>query len=532
MLPSRSLISTFAQALALAAVLIAVGWGLQRVSWRWDLTEDRLYTLNQTSLDLVDQLESPLEIRLLLSGSLPPRLRAVAEHIRAMVDQYAAHGGDRVRVIEVDPDGDDALVAELKRQGIAKTNVNLTDNDRVEMREIWFGMTLTYEGRTEKFPSMGAIENLEYDISGAILRLLQPEHLTVALVGPAFSYGQGTHLFTPEGNMKRACAELAMLYDVRFVPIVSGQPLELEGVSAVFAWGLHYFEETHLYQLDQYMMQGFPVTLLVSGVDVDPVFASASPRGEVLADRYLAHWGLRVGRDLVSDYRCTKVKYTATRPPVLKDYYLFPELLAELGGLGREFAAHRDLSSLVVPWPCSLTLTGEVDLASRVIGQTSDQAWLQKEPFVLDPANLPGPTEFSTFPIGYEISGRPRSFFAGPPEGYSSETAHLSEGPFNRVLVWSSEHMLTQVRQGSTLVWLSQTANYMTKNHLLAGIDRREQAFRPIRTMDADRRASLRWQSVLYAPAIVLGFVLLRGMMRRSRSVDAYRAANDEADAR
>ena len=71
--------------------LVLVNIPVQWVVARWDLTEDKRYTLSEPMKELIGSLSSPLEITLYLDGELNPgfhRLQQAVEDFVAELDMY------------------------------------------------------------------------------------------------------------------------------------------------------------------------------------------------------------------------------------------------------------------------------------------------------------------------------------------------------------------------------------------------------------------------------------------------------------
>jgi ABC-2 type transport system permease protein len=59
-------------------ILIIVNWLASQVHFRFDLTEDKRYSLNKTTVNLVKNLEDPVQIDVFLKGEFPAGFRKLA----------------------------------------------------------------------------------------------------------------------------------------------------------------------------------------------------------------------------------------------------------------------------------------------------------------------------------------------------------------------------------------------------------------------------------------------------------------------
>ncbi|MBO1319981.1 GldG family protein [Acanthopleuribacter pedis] len=502
--------------LALAGLAAATQW----IPLRWDLTEEGRHTLSDTSRKMVARLEDVLTIEVLVSEAPPAHLRPHLQRLTTLLQQYSQAGGGKVDLVVRHPANEQDLEQELEKRGLKRARVNQVRDDRLEMVELWYALRLRYGEHEEVFADLTQLREPEYQLTAAMLRLTWDGPITIGLVGPPLSYGNGGYAYTEDGNLKTVIQSLSETYAVKVIPVMPGEPLVLDGLDAVFVWGLDRFEPVQHYQFEQWLLAGHPATLLVGGVALDPVYAVAESRAVTDVDSWFDHLGFRVERALVADQSSARVRYTESKPPVLKAYPLFPELKAAGGGLGQEERAHHQINSLVVPWCSPLTQTHPAGVTTNIIGQSSEQAWLQKETYQLDPAKLPGPTQFDQYAIGLKLGGRYNAYFPRP-EHLPAEN-HLARGEHTTLRVWSSEFLLTSIRKAGTLVWVNQTADAMTRQSLTVGIPRRDNAARPLKALTESERKRTRLLSLLAAlllPALI-GTAHL--CYRRLRSVDPY----------
>ncbi len=494
--------------------------GASQIQRRFDLTGDRLYALNQATLDLLARLPGPVEMEVFFSRELPPRFQPVADYVKAQLQQYSDHSGGKLSLSFRDPDNDEEARSRALALGIVETRASVYSGNELQAQNLWFGLGLSYRDQHEVFPSVQSIENLEYDISAALLRLTRTQKAQVTFVGPTYLEGEAV-VFDLDYDMAPIKKALEPLFEVEQVRLTESTALDLSHTDVLIAWSLSHFNETQLYALDQYLLQGRPALLLTSGALVTPNIGLAQVVPQNRADDFFAHLGFEVNRDLVCDNSCTKIKYSNVYPPVFQPYPLFPSLSHAAAGLSAEHETTAGLKKLILPWASSLTVKPDGPLAATVIGRSSEQSWHQTPPFAIDPAKLPGPTSFERYNLGLALTGRPATFFAEPPAGAdpSKHLAHASK-PIS-LLVWGSEHVLTQTRDSAVFPWITQSAAFLAQRNDLAGIDRRENAFRPIRPLTRADQQPYRWLSVTIVPVLLLLAALAREFRRRRRRFPA-----------
>ncbi len=134
--------------LLLLANLVALNLWLAQVNGlRQDITEGRLYSLSDTSRQLVEQLREPLLIRGYFSARNHSLLAPLEPQLRDLMEEYAAVGDGRVRVEFVDPAKHPELEQEaLHRYAIRPTPIQVANRHETTLVNAWFNVLVEYAG--------------------------------------------------------------------------------------------------------------------------------------------------------------------------------------------------------------------------------------------------------------------------------------------------------------------------------------------------------------------------------------------------
>ena len=84
--------------LALAA-LVVVNLSVHYVVVRWDMTDDKRYSISVPTQQLLKELQAPLQVSILLDGELNAgflRLKRATEEMVSEIGVYAGNGGEMV----------------------------------------------------------------------------------------------------------------------------------------------------------------------------------------------------------------------------------------------------------------------------------------------------------------------------------------------------------------------------------------------------------------------------------------------------
>ncbi len=290
----------------------------QIVRFRIDLTEEKRFSVHPATKELLENLDRPLHVDILLTGeNLPGGMRRLQKSIEETVRTFNAYSSENITVSYFDPlSVSDSLQEEfifaLVDYGINPTNVFSNQNAGQQTQLIFPGIlvaddeyetgALILKGERGMSPDQilnTSIENLEYELSNAIRKLVSPEKQAVALI-----IGHGE---LSEDDGFGIVEALDGQNEVFKVPLEQAKSVEdLISFRTIFIVGpKETYTDRELYLLDQYVMQGGNLVVATEGVDVD--LAQAGGEGTFSfpldndLDRLLFRYGVRINKDLIQD---------------------------------------------------------------------------------------------------------------------------------------------------------------------------------------------------------------------------------------
>ena len=131
-------------AFVIANVVLLGAWLHPVQSARADLTEDGVYSLSDTTKNIVSELEEPLVLKGYFSDKTHPILAPLVPQISDILDEYQAMG-DGVEVTVVDPTNDPELEKEaFERYSIKTMPVDFEDKYQVSTLNAYFQVVVAY----------------------------------------------------------------------------------------------------------------------------------------------------------------------------------------------------------------------------------------------------------------------------------------------------------------------------------------------------------------------------------------------------
>ncbi len=411
---------------------------------RLDLTENKLYTLSDGTLSILEDLEEPVNLYLFFSedaSSDLPQIRSYARRVRELMEEFASNSS-KLQVSFIDPapfseEEDRAAAFGLQAVPVGAGGESL-----------YFGVAGTNafdDVQAMPFLQSSKEQFLEYDLAKMVYTLGTPEKRTVGLLTSL----PMTAGFDPATQSMREAwvvyEQLEQLFDVQTVdPAGNELPADMEVLLMVHPREL----STSLqYQIDQFVLGGGhaivfldPFAEIDRGDPNDPMARMSAGSASQLG-RLTEAWG---------------VTFDTTRALGDLQYGIGTANSRHIGilsipaeGLDEDDIVSADLEVV------NMTSAGWFEPAEGAtttlepLVRTSENAApmdASKFRFLTDPATLMDgftPTG-ERYVLGARISGPAASAFDAPPEGFGEET-HLAEAGENgiNVMVFADADMLS-----------------------------------------------------------------------------------------
>ena len=283
--------------------------------YRYDLTEDKRYTLKPATKELLRQLEAPMTIEVLLAGDLPSGFERFRRAIKQTIEEFDVYKPGAINYFFVDPSAaEDAKtrnenIAYLMSQGFEPTRVFDTQDGKQIQKIIFPYVIVRYDGQAAgillfKGAKGGnpnetinmAIENIEFELAVGIQRLANLNRKNIGMV-------RG-HNELDSVHIAGFMGEMVQHFNIKDVSL--NKPLSPDSIDAlIIARPKTSFSKAEKYVLDQYVMHGGDVVFLMESLEVN--MSNAAGMGTLphqsnhgLED-LLFRYGVRLNQNYVQD---------------------------------------------------------------------------------------------------------------------------------------------------------------------------------------------------------------------------------------
>ncbi|RMF14887.1 MAG: ABC transporter [Alphaproteobacteria bacterium] len=321
---------------AFNVILERLGGGL-----KIDLTQDRLYTISDSTKKVLKGLEDPLDATFFFSEEAArdyPQLFAYGRRIRDLLREYQAISGGRLKVRFVDPkpfspEEDEAVGAGL--QGVPTP----------DGRKIYLGLVVrdtTDRQAVIPFFNQEREDLLEYDLTKVIANVASGERPTVALLTALPMKPKGLPGFGQDSDPGWAIYDqLKQFFTIE--DLSPGFRKIPEGTDILVIIHPPKLDDGQLYLIDQFVLKGGRAVIFVdpfseASVNRDPrnpaAFVPIS--SDKVLGRLFAKWGVEVvpGKIIADRGLAQRVNVGGYGPDSIKSYPLW--LHVDPGHLDRE----------------------------------------------------------------------------------------------------------------------------------------------------------------------------------------------------
>lgn len=312
----------------LAVALLLLNFISHFVFYRVDLTQDKRFTLTQTTKDILDQVKDPLIIDVFLEGNFPGEFKKLQNETKQLLEEYVAYNSN-ISYQFVNPIAkEEERIENMKRfydKGMMPINVTVDEKGK-QTQEVVFPWAVANYGTTGAKVQllknmMGAsidqkvlssVQHLEYAFTDAINKIVKEKQKKIAVI---------------KGN-----GELEDMYIADFLRSVKDNyyigPITLDSVAkqpketlkalsnydlAIIAKPTEKFSEEEKQVLDQYIMNGGKTMWLLDAIqgEVDSLYNASGtslivPRDLNLTDM-LFKYGVRLNSQLIKDEMATPI---------------------------------------------------------------------------------------------------------------------------------------------------------------------------------------------------------------------------------
>jgi gliding-associated putative ABC transporter substrate-binding component GldG len=440
----------------LAIINVSVGY----VVCRWDMTDDKRYSISEATKMLLQELDEPIGVTLLLDGELNSGFVRLKKATEEMVDELGIYAGEGLQILPA--------TEELTKQFTPTVIHERTHKGQTAQTTVYPYAVVSYKGKSAAVQLLKnqrglrgeenlnhSIENLEYAFVDAIRSLTQTKVEKIA-----FLEGHGE---LDERYVYDLTQALAQYYQVdRGVLGLQTGVLDAYKV-VIIADPQTAFSETDKYILDQYLMQGGSILWVVNGVQFSDDYLSTQGMTPIVAldlniNDMLFRYGVRVNHGLVQDLQCMPVPVDVSQDASQPNWQPMPWTYAPLLLTSQASPITRNVAQVSATMASAVDMVGGEDgLKKEVLLATSSASKLTGVPAKVD-LSLGVDDEqsfaYAFIPVAVSVEGSFPSLYAHqmPPEELELHAPLLKQSKVTKqIVVAAGSTIRNEWQQGNPL---------------------------------------------------------------------------------
>ncbi|HTW69893.1 MAG TPA: Gldg family protein [Acetobacteraceae bacterium] len=287
--------------IAVAAIVIGINmFADARLAYvHADLTENHIYTLSPGTRQILKSLKEPITLRLFYSrllGSTVPVYGSYADHVREMLEEYAADADGKIRLEFYDPEPFSRVEDQALADGLQGVPVDQAGT------QVYFGLAASNmldDERAIPFFQPDRERFLEYDLTKLVYELSNPKRPVVGVMSSLPLDGNPQLMMMTqgkEGGEPFAATELLRQTNtVKMVP-TDAQVIDPDIDVLLVAEAQHLSADTQ-YAIDQFVMRGGRLMVMVDPWS-ETMASQPNPTGMPVTDahsdlaRLFKAWGI------------------------------------------------------------------------------------------------------------------------------------------------------------------------------------------------------------------------------------------------
>ena len=319
MLKNKSNIKTILILLLVLVIINSIG---SKIYKRFDLTQDHRYTLSESALNVVENIDSPIIVDVFLEGDFPSEYRRLRNETQQILEEFELYNQE-VKFNFINPledeDTKDANIQQLIQRGLQPLQLSVQENGKSSQALIFPWALASYKNQTVKIPliknTIGAtadetvtnsVQNLEYAFAEGFKKLVTDKSKKIAILKGNGELGDG-YIFDFVSTMREHYYMAPFTLD----SVNNNAEGTLKAIEdydlIVVAKPTQAFSEDEKLVLDQYIMNGGKSLWLTESVviDIDSLYNDSGSTVAIMRDLNLGDfffkYGLRINPTIVND---------------------------------------------------------------------------------------------------------------------------------------------------------------------------------------------------------------------------------------
>lgn len=444
---------------------------------RFDLTQDKRYTLAEETKKIIDPIHAPVVVDVFLKGDFPPEFRKLQSETEQLLEEFTAYNSN-IRVEFIDPakDGNEAYQSQFEEFGLMPAQVSVTEKGNQSTKLVYPWALAHHNGKSVKIRllknQLGAtseervnssLQNLQYAFADGFKKLVTDKSKKVAVLK-----GNGEYDDRYIADFFTTLREYYFIAPFTLDSVSSNPEKTLKSLTdydlIVVAQPTIPFSDAEKYVLDQYTMDGGKSMWLLDATQthLDTTSGKSFVFGRDLnLNDFFFKYGIRINPNLVKDVYSAPI-VLASGEARESQYNRYPWFFSPLSSSANNHPIVTNIEAVKFDYASAID-TLPSDIKKTVLLSSSPISKIVGLPFPIDfeveiPKNLevvnhgPNPDEYNAgeIPLAVLLEGNFTSVFKNRVKPVKfTEIKNIDNGKPSKMVVISDGDVIKNQMQGN-----------------------------------------------------------------------------------
>ncbi|MCB9282427.1 MAG: GldG family protein [Lewinellaceae bacterium] len=484
----------------LAGIIIIINLISRQLFFRFDLTEDKQYTLSKATKNILRSLDEPVTVKAYFSEDLPPNISKTRKDFEDFLIEYNRLSNGNVVYEFINPNEDDEKEQEALKAGVQPVMINVRDKDQVKQQKAFLGAVLELGEQREVIPFIQPGAPLEYAMSTSIKKMTVIDKPSIGLI-------QG-HGEPSLGEMYQVQAGLNVLYDVEPYTIQDTTPIPERFRTLAIVRPTDSIPPGQLAQLDAFLERGGNLFVALNRVEGDLQNAMGTAVNTGL-ETWLASKGIIVDDYFIVDSKCGAVTVQQQQGFFrIASKVKFPFL--PIISIFADHPISKGLEAVVLPFASPVRFSGDTSATFTSLAFTSGKSGALKAPQYFD---IQKQWTDNDFPLQNQV-------VAGVLEktGQNGQTWRLcvvGDGDF----AVNGPREQSQQLQDDNVNLMVNAIDWLSDDTGLIELRTKGIQYRPLDELDEGTKSFLKYLNFLLPIILLAGYGVVRSQINRNKRI-------------
>ncbi len=444
---------------------------------RFDLTQDKRFTLSAEAKEIVDYVDSPIIVDVFLKGNFPPEFRRLQSETEQLLEEFSAYNSNiKFDFINPTEKGNEAFQSQFEKFGLTPAQISVTESGKQSTELVYPWALAHHDGKTVKIPllknQLGAtseervnssLQNLQYAFADGFKKLATQKSKKIAVLK-----GNGEYDDRYIADFFATLREYYFIAPFTLDSVATNPEKTLDALNGfdliVAAQPTEPFSDAEKYVLDQFIMNGGKSLWLMDAtqMQMDTISGNMFAFGKDLnLNDFFFKYGIRINPNLVKDVYSAPI-VLASGDEREAQYNRYPWFFSPFSSSANNHPIVSNIEAVKFDYASAIdTLPNNIE--KTVLLSTSPISKIVGLPFPIDfdveiPKNLqvvnegPDPNEYNAgeIPLAVLLEGKFTSVYKNRVKPISlNGVKNIDDGKVSKMVVISDGDIIKNQLQGS-----------------------------------------------------------------------------------